>query len=448
MKKAIFTLVLASLVLTPRPTPAKMFSPLLYASNLTYQGAFRLPNDNGQYPNGFDYGGRGMTYYAANNSLILGGTTVYGYAAEISIPTPSTAGTVAALPRATLLQTWTDIFDGKRLTVDGSTGDGVHIGGLLPSGANLIANVYDYYDGSQTQTLSMFRSKLLFSTVPGNVLGPYRVGTPLYQAGFVSGWMTPIPAAWQSALGGPALTGNCCLSVIQRSSYGPSVTVFDPADVGVTDPVPGTRVLGYIAGHTTIGNYPNGALYNGVVWVGGMAFPSGSSSLIFFGRNSQDITGTYCYGESTQNPALHGTSIPGYPGEVYCYDPTIAAGDKGPHAWPYTFLAWAYDVNDLAAVKAGSKSYWEPVPYATWTFTLPFNYTDTKKIQGVAYDPATQRIFMTAEGQDSSTPGSGCCRPLVHVFSLSLLSGCAHLPTNQYLLLPGNSRRQFVCGEP
>ena len=47
-------------------------------------------------------------------------------------------------------------------------------------------------------------------------------------------------------------------------------------------------------------------------------------------------TGTFCYGEGAT-----------------CNDPTDSS--KGNHAYPYQYQVWAYDANDLAAVKAGSK---------------------------------------------------------------------------------------------
>ena len=48
---------------------------------------------------------------------------------------------------------------------------------------------------------------------------------------------------------GPALTGQCCLAIISRTSYGPAVSVFDPNDLGVKNPVPDIPLLYYPASH-------------------------------------------------------------------------------------------------------------------------------------------------------------------------------------------------------
>jgi hypothetical protein len=404
--------------------------PLVQKTDLTYVGAFRLPA-SGQYPSTFDYGGQGLVYFSENNSLLLAGADIYGLVAEVDIPAPAT-GALGNLPRAGMRQPYTDVLDGKRLTVDGDKNNGAYIGGLLPAPPYLIVSVYDFYDGTANQSKSHFRTNLKFGAVAGQVVGPVQVGNN--QAGFVSGYMTTVPAAWQAALGGSALTGNCCLSIISRTSLGPSVSVFNPADVGGATPVPATRLLGYPLAHPTIGAYdPPGELFNGAVTMGGVAFPAGTRSVLFFGRKPTSKA-NYCYGEGTPNPALDRQPVPGTNGQViYCYDPVSSA--KGTHGYPYTFFVWAYDANDLVAVKQGKKQTWEPVPYATWGFDLPFQtstgYGAGRQIKGVAYDPATQRIYLTAEGQD------GCCTPLVHVFTIAGLA-----PTQAPLINSGAQSAQ------
>lgn len=400
-------------------------NPRLTQSSLTYVGAFRMPSA-GADPNNFEYVGNisgvpaGLVYWPAHNSLILSANSIYGKTAEISIPAPLT-GAMAGLNRATLLQSFTDVLDGKRLTVDGGSGSGVFIGGYYPTATHLIVSAFDYYDGSPYQENTHFRSSLDFSTATGNVTGPFQVNSTFAnRGGFVSAWMLPIPSAYQSALGGPAFTGACCLSINARTSWGPTLTVFDPDDVGVTTPVPGTRVLGYDGSHHTVGDYdsPPGYIYNGAVTYGGAAFPTGTRTILFFGRVPTDPS-NYCYGEATLNPALHRQPVPGEPGVIYCYDPTAGpTGGKGNSGYPYTSIAVAYDVNDLIAVKQGTHQWWEPVPYASWTVSLPYDFDATyfraeaRNITGVAYDPGTQRIFLLASFQDANAP-------IVHVFHVT-----------------------------
>jgi hypothetical protein len=193
------------------------------------------------------------------------------------------------------------------------------------------------------------------------------------------------------------------------------VSVFDPNRVGQSNPVPATRVLGYPINHPTLGDwYGQNAqvsprLWDGASRAGGVVFPNDSRSVLFIGNRGM---GPFCYGEATSNPALHGQVV--MPGLIYCYDPTQTG--KGPTSYPYKFVVWAYDANDLAAVKAGSKNYWDVVPYATWDLTLPILYPTGSaanySIGSVAYDPSTQRVFVAQKNVDANKS------TIINVFSV------------------------------
>src|SRR5690606_21806606 len=100
------------------------------------------------------------------------------------------------------------------------------IGGLLVIGDRLVATGYSTYDGAGSATASHFvRGTALGS---GSTTGPYRVGDR--NPAFYGGHMTSIPAVWRSAFGGDVLTGQCCLSIISRTSFGPSASVVSSAD--------------------------------------------------------------------------------------------------------------------------------------------------------------------------------------------------------------------------
>jgi hypothetical protein len=195
--------------------------------------------------------------------------------------------------------------------------------------------------------------------------------------------MTVIPEAWRAALGGPALAGNCCIPIVTRTSFGPALFAFDPDDVGSSADVAAQPLLYYPEKNPLGGWNMTGPLYNGTSKIGGMAFPEGSSSVLFFGKHG---IGTFCYG-------------------VACFP---GAG-QAPHAAPYISQVWAYDASSLAAVKAGTKQPWEVKPYATWEFQFPNN--GSKQVSGVAYDPATQRVFLSQENGE---------RPLIHVYRIVL----------------------------
>jgi len=83
---------------------------------------------------------------------------------------------------------------------------------------------------------------------------------------------------------------------------------------------------------------------------------------------------------------------------------------KGDHAYPYAYYVWAYDAHDLVAVKMGTKQPWDVVPYAVWTLELPYAPGKGHHIGGVAYDPASGRIFVSQQFADGDLP-------IVHVFT-------------------------------
>jgi hypothetical protein len=379
---------------------------LLQQSDLVYQGAFRLPNGTTDQTS-FSYGGTALAHNPANNSLFLVGHDWYQLTAEISIPTLVNSTNLNSLNTATLLQPLTDVTNGKASNVGSGT---YKMGGLLPYGGQLYSSVYLYYDASASQTLSHYVSSPNLSA--HNAQGPFQVGS---WAGIVSGYMALIPSEWQSAFGGPALTGNCCLSIISRTSYGPAASVFNPRDVGVKNPVPATPILYYPSAHPL---EPYGAagshyLFGGTTGIHGLVFPSGTRSLLFIGRQG---TGPYCYGEGTSDPSLNNQPVPGESGVIYCYD--LASSSKGEHAYPYKYQIWAYDANDLLAVKNGQKNPWDVQPYGVWNFNLALESTGSgHTIGGAAYDPATQRIYISQSCESSG------CNPVIHAFKVNGAGG-------------------------
>jgi hypothetical protein len=258
------------------------------------------------------------------------------------------------------------------------------VGGLLVSQGTLYGTSYLYYDGSGSQVLSHYSKTSLVLSSSGTARGMYQVGT--VGAGYVSGYMASVPPEWQASLGGSALTGNCCLSIIGRTSSGPAVFAFNPSDVNGTNPVPAKPLVYYPLATPLASGFTLSTNITGAV------FPGGTRSVLFFGKNG---LGAYCYGETTAN---------GGP----CYDPALAS--KGTHMYPYAYQVWAYDVNDLLSVKNGNTLPWAIRPYGIWTLTLPFADI-AARVGGAAWDPQSRRLFLSALYGDGSLP-------VVHVFKV------------------------------
>lgn len=391
----------------PVPVPPVIIAPtglpLVQASSLAYQGAFRLPVGPTN-PTSFDYANATMAFDPARKGLFVGGHSQYKRVAEVTIPPPVNGPTLADLPRAGILQAFADPFDGM--------GKGYVVGGLLTDGSILVASGDDYYDGNGTQANSHFRCTTDLS-LPADAMGPFTVGSTL--AGYVSGYMGWIPKAWQALLGGPALTGQACLSIISRTNYGAGVSVFDPMRLSPAGPVPAVQLLAQPVAHhpicTWAGNLAGVVVYNANSTIRGVVFPEGSRSVLFFGRQGM---GRYGYGEGTSTPALDGQAVPNEAGVTYCYDPCNAS--KGQHGYPYVPTVWAYDANDLLTVLQGKANPWDIAPYAVWQLTVPFPAAPNRlpDVLGAAYDPATQSIYLSVAFGDGD-------RPVVHVFSIGAL---------------------------
>jgi hypothetical protein len=241
------------------------------------------------------------------------------------------------------------------------------------------------------------------------------------KANYVSGLLANVPAEWQSALGGPALTGNCCVSIISNTSWGPAAFAFNPASIGQAS-VSATPLLYYNADHPTLGQYnstePN-EVWGQSTMIRGVTIIDGTRTLLFFGSTG---IGEPCYGTTTNDPEQHNDPNPA--GHHWCYDPPNG-GTSGNHAYPYRFQLWSYDLNDLADVKANPETNkpWDPVP-TVWPLTdLPSNATmPNQRLRpgGIAYSPQTQRLYVVADFIDQDGFSD---RPLVYVYNVTIPAG-------------------------
>ena len=368
------------LLLIAAMTANAQSSALLGQKDLQYLGAFHVPVLPG---NGLSYGGHGLAYNPANNSLYIVGHVYDLLTAEISIP--AIGGT------ASILQPLTDSTGGKLSQIGTGT---LRIGGNLVYNNRLYTTAFVYYDANGSQTLSHFNRPLSLSA--SGVVGPYRVGPA--GAGIYSGYMTVIPQEWRAKLGAPALTGNCCLSILSRTSYGPSVSAWDPENSTPN----AVTLVDYDQAHETLGAYQAPGIhpvFNGTTKVTGIFFPPGTASVLFFGSTG---VGTYCYGEASA-----------------CNDPSN--NSKGEHAYPYRAYIWAYNANDLAAVRAGTVQPYAVTPYATWELSDFGNVDIDFSTGGAAYDSATGKLYLSQVNGDGD-------QPLIRVYQVNAPTQAAAPP--------------------
>jgi hypothetical protein len=327
-------------------------------------------------------------------------STLGGEVAEVSIPELVKSDRIAELHFAEYLQSFADPSEGRMSEL----GDrGVKLAGLLVHGQRLFGTAVIYYDAEHAQTVSHFSRSL--SLIEKSASAMQRVGDGR-QAGFVAGYMAPVPAEWQSLLGGVALTGQCCLPIITRTSLGPSALIWDPSEVARGKAGKAISLVYYPADHATLGAWRgSSATYGGTTTIGGVAVINGTRTALFIGANG---IGPFCYGTGTSDKGIADRRI--VDGEEYCYDPVNPY--KGQHAYPYRYQMWAYDVNDWVSVATGKRDPWEVVPYAVWPFELPFPERTTR-IGGVAFD-ATRRLLYIA--QLKADQDGYAYRPIVHAY--------------------------------
>lgn len=357
--------------------------PLVQAGNFSYLGKFTLPvvdNSGSQLTYGGTALGMGPDSTSMYYSCLYGGSV-----ARVQIPTVGGVGKVLDNCKGPAnLYMLNPADSGSKV-----------LGGVLSWNGRTILTGYIYYDAMKQARGSHFAGP-----GPGTAAGPFTVGTDI--PGLVAGYMGVVPVEWRSLLGGPAFTGQCCISIISRSSFGPSISVFDPDTVGQTT-APSQMLLGYPDAHQTLGvyNVPN-QFFSAATVMGGAAFPAGTRSVLFVGR----VGTTYCYGNGSTNPAEHNVMVNG---EWSCYDPTNMY--KGPHGYPYKHMVWAYDANELLKVKQGLKAPWDVVPYGSWYLTDMDNNSGDAQMSGATYDPGTRRFYVVAK--------SGGNTPTVHVYEIS-----------------------------
>ena len=359
-------------------------------NNLSYLGYFKVPNADGVCSSTPNARALGLTYDPSGNggagSFFLAGRQNDDCIAEIN--KPSVGGT------ASFLQQYTHVLNNKKDTVDDCY-NGCFIGGNMLYGNNLYVSVFSYYDSEGNQPTTLFKRSRTLSNLSG-FSGPSAVVSG--QQGFTNAWMQEVPNSLKPLLG-EAVIGGSDWSVISRTSLGPALYSFDPNNLGTATPL-----VQYPDGHRTLnewaapGSHPEA---NPTTKIGDMTFIEGSDTILFGGETGK---GEYCYGTS-------------------CYDP-MYPGTQGTHAYPYVNYLWAYDVDDLAAAKAGTVQPYDVFPYAHWELS-DFGASDEWSITGMAFDSTASRLYVLA----SRWP-DGTAAPSIHVYQVDGLTPDTTPPTS------------------
>jgi hypothetical protein len=365
----------------------------LELDDLRYAGAFRVPatESAGSY---FSYGGQHLAVNPERKSMFVSNGA--GKVAELTVPELVKGAQISDLHVGEYLQPFSDPAEGRLAEV---ADEGVVLAGLLVHERRLFGSALIYYDARNTQTVSHFARSL--SLLDRSATPMERVGEP-QKTGYVAGYMAPVPLEWRALLGGPALTGQCCVPIASRTSLGPSAWVWNPLDLLKGGPVRAASLVHYEGRRATLGPWEgSNPVYGGTTMIGGLAVITGTRTALFIGSTG---IGPFCYGDATEDKAKAEA-------DGSCYDPVRP--DKGQHAYPYRYQLWAYDLNDWADVRAGKRDPWEVVPYAVWPFELPYHSPPTR-IGGLSFDPARRLLYFAQLEVDHA--GGRAALPIIHAY--------------------------------
>ena len=359
--------------------------PLFHASGFSYEGAFRVPADHFGVSE-MNYSEGPIEYNPAHNSIFLVGHAWQQAIAEFNVPTLVKSGTLAALNMAgSPRQVFSTVLDraagGNPQNID-------RIGGMKylagRNGPELIVNAYEYYDapGDDTHTTLAVRNA-------NDIAGAQINGYFQFQGGqgHTSGWISPIPLAWQPVLGGAYITGQSSgIPIISRTSVGPSAFVFNPLDIvgnaAVPTPVPTVTLLDFSLNqplHSDLSNESrSNHLWTHISRVVYGFIPPGTRTYVTIGYSGGHESGV-CY-KCTQS------------------DGNTCGGYCAPDPSDYYHYYWLWDVNDLVAVKEGRMISSAVRPYEYGIFSTPFV---TPQIGGGSFDSASGLLYLTIQRADT-----------------------------------------------
>jgi len=405
----------------------------IHKTDLTYVGAFRLPDVGYLGYAGTNGRGAGFTITSRASLFVAGMPGAVGAlpVCELAIPTPSTAGSIAALPVAgngNYIQSWADALNGNGAALMG--GAAGELQSIKWAGGSLLVSLGNYYVGDNYRIFK--RSETLSATGP--IAGPARV-TAFGEGSsrLFSGYFADVPAAAQTAYSlRPLMTGgNTGSNGGGDASNGPSGASFAIGDIANNATIAGSgllyydyintgdwsKALPYLFSQPPVGNLiasdhqnkwwgPGTSQCAGCVWIN-----AGSRKVLLFfvvTGMTRPWYGSYLRngvsGASITTGGVHVNPAGGaYRGDfrLLSIDPITQA--QGGHNAPYRPCIIAYDESEVAAVMAGSKQPWQARPYDTWVLDLPFDNGIRGYIHGVDYDRATRRIYVSLQGRDSAS---------------------------------------------
>jgi hypothetical protein len=368
---------------------------LIAIDDLSYAGAFRVSSETfGASSTNYSVGA--LAYNAEKNSVFIAGHSQDKAIAEFAIPTLGTSTTMTDLPEVPQpLQPFSTIFD--RVANPGAIDT---ITGMYVVDGQLMVNAENRQDASgpaEDTTLVIADADALdgaisdFYQLPGGAIA--------------GGYISPVPAQWQDALGGTALTGWASnYGIVSRYSIGPSMFGFSPESVVAAGPGP-------------------------IATTEHMAFPfAGDNFLVPDARAQTEGTAT-----QTWNPlsrGVYGFIVPGSRtfavvgsnggvasgvGEgITQIDGTVCNGSCPYDPDDFYNYYWLFDLDEILA--AGDSA--DPTPYAHGRWDVPFDDGGQHLIVGATLDPERGLLYM-ALSEAGALQGTFETSPVIVAYRVS-----------------------------
>lgn len=352
--------------------------PLLAVEDLEVAGAFRLP--------AMTFGESDLNFAVGTMALSESGETMFivGHShqqaiAEFRIPELVQSETLSELNMADPpIQPFARVLT----RVDNPQAISSITGMWVEDGA-LILNAIEYYDAPADNTHTTLVLRDASDLAGSSIDGFYGLEARAHGAG----WLSPIPEEHRELLGGAMITGlSSGHPIISRLSVGPSAHLVSLDDiVSGVDPIPTTALLDYSLAAPLHPDLSNDEGDNDL-WthlsraVFGFVVP-GTRTYATFGYSGGHGPRGVCY-----------KCVPdGLDSECAGY----CSRDPEDRSLRY----WFFDLNDLAAVRAGELAPSDVRPYAHGPFESPF--VDARpQMGGGAWDAERGLLYLTMTGAD------------------------------------------------
>ncbi len=448
--------VTATLSSTAVPTtylpPVTLSEPitLVQPDDFTYLGAFRLPGADDR-PQTFAYGGNAMTFNPDNGSLFITGHDRMPWGelsdgtqvAEVTVPAPTNARDIEALPFAAFLQDFHDVAVGHFVDLDEIPRVGL---GYLNHSATgpLIHLAWGQHMPPEVPppTHGWFSTDL----AKPNSQGEWYLGSQDFNS--VNGYLFSIPAAWADAYTQGRYLATGRFRDGGWGGMGPSLFAYTPWLADGMAPTHGstlaaTVLLRYESSTQTpnieraLANYQHADEWEGGAW---LTTASGKMAVLFAGTKG---TGDkYWYGfihpHDPQFPCIDShadftacrlaNGLPCPPEDMTgcCEEGVNCISGRGWWSARFNAQFMLYDPAQLAQVATGSLEPWQPQPYAIldldehlylnppeWdAATLGWGEQRRYRIGDVAFDSMNGLLYVLELYADGA-------RPIVHVWQIA-----------------------------